>query len=183
MTSIIFVRWKTYLNQFKRNYLINKKLFWFFFFFAAFLMFTLNFEHLWKKDNFHNSCISGIPDFEWRGLDKYLKHRVSENPSRVNIKYFVNAKNFFWIYSCSSQIYIKFWFFWKKKKKENDLMYFQNYQLTKTWLHKCLKGSILEHRLTLNMLKGPKHYKNTQESTFIIYFHQSVGSYVIKCLS
>ena len=81
-------------------------------------MFKLNFEHLLKKDNFHNSCISGIPDFEWRGLDKYLKHRVSENPSRVNIKYFVNAKNFFWIYSCSSQIYIKFWFFWKKKKKK-----------------------------------------------------------------
>ena len=41
-----------------------------------------------------------------------------------------------------------------EKKKKNDLMYFQNYQLTKTWLHKCLKGSILEHRLTLNMLKG-----------------------------
>ena len=43
-----------------------------------------------------------------------------------------------------------------EKKEKNDLMYFQNYQLTKTCLHKCLKGSILEHRLTLNMLKGPE---------------------------
>ena len=35
-------------------------------------------------------------------------------------------------------------------------MYFGNYGLSKTWLDKCLKSVILEHRLTVIMLKALK---------------------------
>ena len=37
-------------------------------------------------------------------------------------------------------------------------MHFRNYRLRKTWLLKWLKGLALEHPLTVNMLKCPKHY-------------------------
>ena len=39
-------------------------------------------------------------------------------------------------------------------------MYFLNYGLQETWLEKCLKSSVSEHRLAVNMLKGRKHDGN-----------------------
>ena len=48
-------------------------------------------------------------------------------------------------------------------------MYFQNYRLSKTWLDHSLKGAVSEHPSTVNMLKGPKHLRNLQESIFIIF--------------
>ena len=43
-------------------------------------------------------------------------------------------------------------------------MYYRNYKLQKTWLDRCLKGSVSEYRLTVSMLKGP----NTAEFYMIL---------------
>ena len=51
-------------------------------------------------------------------------------------------------------------------------MYFRNYRLSKTWLDQSLKSTISGDPLTVNMLKGPKHLSNLDDSTFIIVFHQ-----------
>ena len=49
-------------------------------------------------------------------------------------------------------------------------MHFRNYRLSKTWLERSLKSAVSEHLSTVNMLKGPKHLWNLQESTFIFFF-------------
>ena len=36
-------------------------------------------------------------------------------------------------------------------------MYIPNYRLSKIWLDQSLRSVVLEHPLTVNMLKGPKH--------------------------
>ena len=52
-------------------------------------------------------------------------------------------------------------------------MYFRNYGVQNTCLDKCLKGSVLEHPLRVNMLKGPKHCLSLHDSIFITSFHYS----------
>ena len=47
-------------------------------------------------------------------------------------------------------------------------MYFRNERPSKSWLDHSLKSPVSEHRSTVNMLKGPKHFWNRHESTFII---------------
>ena len=59
MSSILFVVWITYYNQFKRNYLRNKG---FFQCFAAFLKFRSGFQHFEKKDEIYSLFISEIKD-------------------------------------------------------------------------------------------------------------------------
>ena len=49
-------------------------------------------------------------------------------------------------------------------------MYFQNYRLSKTWLDHSVKSAVPEHPSTVNMLKVPKHLRNLDESTFILFF-------------
>ena len=53
------------------------------------------------------------------------------------------------------------------------LINFRYYGLQKTWLDKCLKSPVSEHRSTVDMLKRPKHYYNLHGSTFIIFSHHS----------
>ena len=55
-------------------------------------------------------------------------------------------------------------------------MYFQNYGLQKTWLDKCLKGSVLEDPSTNNFVNGPKHCSNLKESTLIIFIDHCEGN-------
>ena len=56
------------------------------------------------------------------------------------------------------------------KKNVTLIAYVFSYQiLSKTWLDKCLKSLVLEHPLTVNMRKGPKHSWNVHHSTFIIF--------------
>ena len=52
-------------------------------------------------------------------------------------------------------------------------MYFRNYRLSKTWLDYPLKSAVSEHPSVVNMLRGPKHFTNLHESTFIIFLHHS----------
>ena len=52
-------------------------------------------------------------------------------------------------------------------------MYFRNYSLRKTWLHESVAGLVSEDPWAVNMLTGPKHSRNTQESTFILFFLHS----------
>ena len=47
---------------------------------------------------------------------------------------------------------------------------FPKLQTAKTWLEKSLKSPVSEHPLIVNILKGPKHCRNLQGSTFIILF-------------
>ena len=55
---------RIYTNQFKWNYLRNKK---FFQFFAPFLKPKSNFKHFDKKDDRHSLCALQIMDCEKRG--------------------------------------------------------------------------------------------------------------------
>ena len=65
MTSIPALIWKIYRNNFKRHYLINKKLFLNFFF--KFLKCAWNLEHFQKKDEYPSLIYSEIIDAEKRG--------------------------------------------------------------------------------------------------------------------
>ena len=68
------------------------------------------------------------------------------------------------------------------KHFERYLMYFPNYRLWKTYLEHSLKRVVSEHALTLDMWKPPKFFWNLHESTFIMFFHHSQGSWFGKCL-
>ena len=54
--------------------------------------------------------------------------------------------------------------------------FFRNYRLPKMWLDKYLKSPVSEHPSTINMQKRHKHCLNIQDSTFIKFFHHSVGN-------
>ena len=64
MTSIPVPIWRIYRNNFKRHYLLNKKLSEFF---IAFLKCARNLEHFQKKDECPSLIISEIIDAERRG--------------------------------------------------------------------------------------------------------------------
>ena len=48
-------------------------------------------------------------------------------------------------------------------------MYFRNYELRKSWLHKCLISTISEDHFRGNVVDGPKHCFNLNKSTFTIF--------------
>ena len=52
-------------------------------------------------------------------------------------------------------------------------MHFRNHGVRITWLDKCLKSPVLEHPLTVNVLKDLKHCLNLHGSTLIILCHHS----------
>ena len=45
-------------------------------------------------------------------------------------------------------------------------MDFRNYGLQKTWLDNCLKSPVSEDPLTSNMVNGPNHCWNLNDTTF-----------------
>ena len=51
-------------------------------------------------------------------------------------------------------------------------MYFRNYGHRKTWLGKCLKSPVLEEPLTSNVVNGPKHCFNLNDSTFTMFIDE-----------
>ena len=51
---------------------------------------------------------------------------------------------------------------------------FEKIMSPKTWLLKCLKGSVWEHPLAVNVLTSLNHCWNVHEITFIILINQSV---------
>ena len=58
----------------------------------------------------------------------------------------------------------------EKKNMTLKAYVFPKLQTAKTWLEKSLKSPVSEHPLIVNILKGPKHCRNLQDSTFIILF-------------
>ena len=48
-------------------------------------------------------------------------------------------------------------------------MYFRTYGLRMTRLDKCLKGPLSEDPLTSNMANDPRHCRNLDDTTFIIF--------------
>ena len=91
---------------------------------------------------------------------------------RKNKKLFLN---FFVHFSNLHQILNIF-----KKRWPSYLMYFRNYGPRKTWLDKCLKGPVWEDPSTGNMVNGPKHWFNLNDSTFTIFVDHSEGNWVEK---
>ena len=65
MTSIPAPTWGIYRNNFKRDYLLNNKIFSEFF--IAFLKCAWNLEHFHKKDEYPSLIFSEIIDAERRG--------------------------------------------------------------------------------------------------------------------
>ena len=78
-----------------------------------------------------------------------------------NEKYFVI---FFFIF----QIWSQFWTF-SKKRWPSEPMYFCSYGLRNMSLEKCLKSPLSEESLTTDMVNGPKHCWNLNDSTFTIF--------------
>ena len=62
-------------------------------------------------------------------------------------------------------------------------MYLRSYALQKAWLDTCLKSTSQEHRLTVYMLKIPKHGLNQHGSSFIIFLYITEANRGGKCLS
>ena len=54
-------------------------------------------------------------------------------------------------------------------------MYFRNYGLRKTWLDKCLKRHVSEDLLIGNLVNGPKHCFDLNDSTFTILIDHYEG--------
>ena len=55
-------------------------------------------------------------------------------------------------------------------------MYSRHYGLRKTWLDKCLKSLVSEDPLTSNVVQGPIHCFNLNDSTFIIFTDDCEGN-------
>ena len=62
-------------------------------------------------------------------------------------------------------------------------MSFQNYELGKPWLDKCLKSPVFGETSESNMVNGHKHYSNLNNSTFSIFIDQCGSNLVGKSLS
>ena len=71
----------------------------------------------------------------------------------------------------------------EKTKMTIIAYYFRNYRRRKMWLEYCLKTPVSENHSTVNTLKGPKHYLNLIDSTFIIFFFILIETELQKCLS
>ena len=54
-------------------------------------------------------------------------------------------------------------------------MYFQKYNLPKTWLDYSLKSPVLKDPSTSKMVNCRKHFWNLNESSFTIFFHNCEG--------
>ena len=59
-------------------------------------------------------------------------------------------------------------------------MYFQNNRQRKTCLDKSLKGPVWEDPTTYDMVNGPKHWFNLNESAFMILGDHCEGNGVAK---
>ena len=70
-----------------------------------------------------------------------------------------------------------------KQKWPSQLTYFWTYGLQKTWLDKGLKSPVSEDALTSDMVNGPKHCWNLEESTFTIFIGHCEGNSGWKSLS
>ena len=62
-------------------------------------------------------------------------------------------------------------------------MYFLTYGLRKMWLDKCLTVPVSEDPSTSNIVNGPKHCCNLNDSTFIIFIDHCDWNSVDKSLS
>ena len=62
-------------------------------------------------------------------------------------------------------------------------MYFRTYWLRKTWLDKCLKSRVLEDPSRSNMVSGPKHCWNLNDSAFTIFIDPCESNSGWKSLS
>ena len=116
-------------------------------------------------------------------VDDMYSFPNNENlPQPIQMQLSKKQKNFFSNFYSISKIYIKFWTFCKKPWG-SELIYLRNYGLRKSRLDKGLKRNLSEHRSTVNMLNGPKHCCNLQESTFIMFLYQSEQNGAGNCLS
>ena len=59
-------------------------------------------------------------------------------------------------------------------------MYFRNYRLRNRWLDKFLKSPIRKNNLTGNLVNGPKHSFDLNDSTITIFSDHSEGNGVGK---
>ena len=59
-------------------------------------------------------------------------------------------------------------------------MYFWTYGLRKTWLGKRLKSPLSEDPSTSNMVNGPKHCWNLNDSTFTIFIDRCEENHALK---
>ena len=59
---------------------------------------------------------------------------------------------------------------------------FSKLQTVKILAGPLSKNRVSEDALNVNMWKYPKYLRNLHQSTFIIFFHHSDGSWLGKCL-
>ena len=109
----------------------------------------------------------------------FLKEAISFNIFRCNYhrneKYFLN---FFLDFVNLDSVLDIF-----KKKITVVADVFWTYGLRETWLDKCLKSPLSEHRSSSNMVNGPKHCWNINDRSFIIFIYPCENNLDGKSLS
>ena len=73
--------------------------------------------------------------------------------------------------------------FRKEKRIQSWLVYYQNYRLPKTWLHKYKKSNASEYPWTSNMVNGSKHWRYLNGDTFIIFIDHRKDNWVWESYS
>ena len=76
-------------------------------------------------------------------------------------------------------MYFKFSTFWWKRWP-SQLRYFRSYGLQKTWLHQRPKSPVSEEPSKSNIVNGPKHCSNLNDSTFSIFINHWEGNDLLK---
>ena len=101
-------------------------------------------------------------------LDNCLKSPLSEDPSTSNKKnLFLEFTLHFWnLYSIWNVL---------KQKIKVIADVFAKLRTQKTWLDNCLKKVFLEEPSRNNMVNGPKHFPNLNDSAFSIFIDHSKG--------
>ena len=103
-----------------------------------------------------------------------------ETSERKIFRYiYLKNKTSFRYFFCFFQIWIKFRTFWKKDDS-HTICIFWNYRPRKRCLDKCLNAPVWEDPSTGDMVNGPKHWFNLNESVFIILSDNCEGNWVAK---
>ena len=97
------------------------------------------------------------------------------------IQMLLSKKKHFLTFFSIFEICIKFSSFWKNRWLSYP-MYFQNYRLWITWLHKCLNSLVSENPSTVNMPKPAKLFSSQHDNFFIIFFYYSKSDWLPKFL-
>ena len=133
----------------------------------------------WKKSLLVMSKISAPFVKSLAADDKYSLLNMDNSTQPIQMELSMKQKHFRTFFS----VFLKWrWTFehFEKKNDPHSLCISEITDCKKTLLHKCIKGPVWEDPSPSNMVKGPRHCSNLNDST--IFIDQSEGNWVGKSL-